>query len=106
MTSSAVPFTLLVAVIGFIGATNAPSWAEEGNPATLAAAMKNATATLQRGLRASEVQATPISAKFEIEGEKLQLKIYTIKGDDFMEVVADPKTGAMPRRERSLMPWI
>ena len=103
MTSQAVR---LIAAVGFWSVVGTTARAEESNTAALAVAMKNATATLQRGLRASEVQATPISAKFEIEGEKLQLKIYTIKGDDFMEVVADPKTGAMPRRERSLMPWI
>jgi len=100
MTSSAVPFTLLVAVIGFIGATNAPSWAEEGNPATLAAAMKNATATLQSGLKASEAQGTPISAKFEIEDGKLQLSVYTMKGNDFMEVVADPNTGVIAKAKK------
>jgi hypothetical protein len=106
MTSQAVRLVSLIAAISFGSVVGTTTRAEEGDTAALAAAMKNATATLQRGLRASEVQATPISAKFEIEGEKLQLKIYTIKGDDFMEVVADPKTGAMPRRERSLMPWI
>ena len=51
-------------------------------------------------LRAGEAQGTPISAKFEIEGEKLQLSIYTMKGNDFMEVVADPKTGAIAKAEK------
>jgi hypothetical protein len=66
----------------------------------LAAAMKNATATLQGGLRASEAQGTPISAKFEIEDGKLQLSVYTMKGNDFMEVVADPETGAIAKAEK------
>jgi len=61
--------------------------------------MKNATATLQRGLRISKAQGTPISAKFEIDNGKLQLKIYTMKGYDFKEVVADPKTGAVTKVE-------
>ena len=43
---------------------------------------ENATATLQRGLTISKAQGTPISAKFEIEDGKLQLKIYTTKGYD------------------------
>ena len=85
-------FILLAAVIGFLGAAIVPAWAEEADPAALAAAMKNATATLHGGLRASEAQGTPISAKFEIEDGKLQLSIYTVKGNDFMEVVADPST--------------
>ena len=67
MTSRAVPFILLVATIGLCSAVGATARAEEGNPAALAAAMKNATATLQGGLKASEAQGTPISAKFEIE---------------------------------------
>ena len=100
MTSRAVPFTLLVAAIGFLGAAIVPAWAEGGDEAALAAAMKNASATLQGGLKASEAQGTPISAKFEIEDGKLQLSIYTMKGNDFMEVVADPNTGAIAKAEK------
>ena len=100
MTSRAVPFILLVATIGLCSAVGATARAEEGNPAALAAAMKNATATLQGGLKASEAQGTPISAKFEIEDGKLQLSMYTMKGNDFMEVVADPKTGAIAKAEK------
>ena len=92
-------FMLLVAAIGFLGAAIVPAWAEEANPAALAAAMKNASATLQGGLKASEAQGTPISAKFEIEDGKLQLSVYTMKGNDFMEVVADPNTGAIAKAE-------
>jgi len=100
MTSRAVPFTLLVAAIGFLGAAIVPAWAEGGDAAALAAAMKNASATLQGGLKASEAQGTPISAKFEIEEGKLQLSVYTMKGNDFMEVVADPNTGAIAKAEK------
>ena len=96
-TSRAVSLILLVAAIGLWGG---PAWAEAGDSAALAAAMKNATATLQGGLKASEAQGTPISAKFEIEEGKLQLSIYTMKGNDFMEVVADPKTGAIAKTEK------
>jgi hypothetical protein len=62
--------------------------------------MKNATATLQGGLKASEREGTPISAKFEIEDGKLQLSVYTMKNNNFMEVVADPKTGAIGEAEQ------
>src|SRR5215467_2411283 len=99
MASRAVPFILLVTAIGFLGAATFPAWAE-GDPAALAAAMKNSSATLQGGLKASEAQGTPISAKFEIEDGKLQLSIYTMKGDDFMEIVADPNTGAIAKSEK------
>jgi hypothetical protein len=100
MTSRAVLFILLVATIGFLGAAIVPAWAEEADSAALAAAMKNATATVQSGLRASEAQGTPISAKFEIEDGKLQLSVYTMKGNEFMEVVADPNTGAIAKAEK------
>jgi hypothetical protein len=59
--------------------------------------MKNAAATLQGGLKASEAQGTPISAKFEIEDGKLQLSVYTMKGNDFMEIIADPNNGAIAK---------
>ena len=100
MTSGALRLMLLVAAINLWGAVGATARAEEGNPAALAAAMKSASATLQSGLRASEAQGTPISAKFEIEDGKLQLSVYTMKGSDFMEVVADPRTGAVAKAEK------
>ena len=89
----------LIAAGGFWSVVGTTARAEESNTAALAVAMKNATATLQRGLRISKAQGTPISAKFEIENGKLQLKIYTMKGYDFKEVVADPKTGAVTKVE-------
>ena len=100
MRSRAVGFAVLVAAIGFLGAAVVPAWAEGGDEAALAAAMKNASATLQGGLKASEAQGTPISAKFEIEDGKLQLSVYTMKGSDFMEIVADPNTGAIAKAEK------
>src|SRR5262249_36503734 len=96
--SGAVRLVLLAAAIGVASAVSV--WAEEGDSAALAAAMNSATATLQGGLRASETQGIPISAKFEIEDGKLQLSIYTMKGSDFMEVVADPKTGVIAKSEK------
>src|SRR6266446_7575830 len=95
--SKAVRLALCVAAVGF---WSDPAWAEAGESAALAAAMKDASATLQVGLKASEREGTPISAKFEIEDGKLQLSVYTMKGDGFMEVVADPKTGAIAKAEK------
>jgi hypothetical protein len=100
MKSKAIGLALCVAVVGLWCAAATCVWAEGGDSAALAAAMKDATATLQGGLKASEREGTPISAKFEIEHEKLQLSVYTMKGDGFMEVVADPKTGAVAKAEK------
>jgi len=100
MKSRAVQLVLLLAAIGFWSAIGATGRAEESDSAALAAAMTSTTATLQGGLKASEAQGTPISAKFEIEDGKLQLSIYTMKGSDFMEIVADPTTGAIAKAEK------
>jgi hypothetical protein len=100
MMSRALRLTVFVAVIGLFGAGADGVRAEEGDPAALAAALKNITATLQDGLKASEREGRPISAKFEIEKGTLQLSVYTMKGNDFFEVVADPKTGAIAKTEK------
>src|ERR1700719_4548999 len=100
MTSRTVRLLAVIAAVGFWSAALAPAWAEDGDPKALAAALKDATAALQGGLTASEREGTPISAKFEIEDGKLQLSVYTMKGDGFMEVVADPETGTIAKVEK------
>ena len=100
MKSRAVRLLSLVAALSFWSAAATFARAEESDSAALTAAMKNVSATLQGGLKASEAQGIPISAKFEIEDGKLQLSIYTMKGNDVMEVGADPQTGAMARAEK------
>src|SRR6516165_5064716 len=98
--SRAVRLASLIAAISFWSTIGAATRAEESDTAALAAALKTAKVTLQGGLRASKAQGTPISAKFEIEDGKLQLSVYTVKGNDFMEVVADPNTGAIAKAEK------
>ena len=100
MSLRAARWALLVAAIGFWAVGPLRARAEGSDPAVLAAALKDATATLQGGLKASEQEGTPISAKFEIDEGKLQLSIYTIKDGGFMEVVVDPKTGAIAEAEK------
>jgi hypothetical protein len=50
---------------------------------------------LEDGLKASEREGTPISAKLEIEDRKLQLSVYTLKGNTPTEVVLDPALGSI-----------
>jgi Peptidase propeptide and YPEB domain len=99
MKSRAVQWISIVAAVGFWSIITVHARAED-DPAALAAAMKDATATLQGGLKANEREGTPISAKFEVEDGKLQLSVYTVKGNGFMEVVADPKTGTIAKAEK------
>ena len=69
------------------------------NAPALAAALKDATVSLEAGLRASESEGKPISGKFEIEDGKLQLSVYTAKGGQFFEVIVDHKTGKITKVE-------
>src|SRR6266705_1144954 len=67
--------------------------------AELAKALKDAKVSLQSGLQASAREGTPISVKYELEEGKLQLSVYTMKGDKFFEVVVDHKTGKVVKTE-------
>ncbi len=67
--------------------------------AELAKALKDAKIPLQRGLTASAKEGKPISAKYEMEDGKLQLSVYTMKGDTFSEVIVDHKTGKVAKAE-------
>lgn len=66
---------------------------ESQERAELAKALTGAKVTLHSGLQTSASQGKPISAKFEVEDGKLQLSIYTVKGDGFSEVVINPTSG-------------
>ncbi len=77
-------------------------WAQQSDDkghAELAKALKDAKISLQRGLAASAKEGKPISAKYEVEHGKLQLSVYTMKGDTFSEVVVDYKTGKVAKAE-------
>src|SRR2546425_6607543 len=67
--------------------------------AQLANALSSAKVTLEAGIMASEREGKPISAKFEVEEGKLQLSVYTMKGDKFSEVIVDHQTGRIAKAE-------
>ena len=67
--------------------------------AELAKALAGAKVTLQSGVQTSASRGKPISAKFEVEDGKLQLSIYTVKGDGFSEVVINPASGKVDKAE-------
>src|SRR5215472_2302470 len=94
---------LTVAAFSWAGLSVSAS-AEEKDQAALAHAMQPAKATLEAGLKASEREGKPISAKFEIEDGKLQLSVYTRKGDGFTEAVLDPASGAIVKAEKITEP--
>jgi len=76
-----------------------PVGAAESDAAALAAKLKGAKVSLQQGLSASAKNGKPISGKFEVEDGKLQLSVYTVKGDAFSEVIVDHKTGKVMKSQ-------
>jgi len=90
------------AIIGSILATaSLPSSvrAEDQDPVALGKALSQATVSLEQGLKASEREGKPISAKFEIEHGALQLSVYTDKAGKFSEVIVDHKSGSIKKAE-------
>jgi len=78
------------------------AWAQEApgkEGAELAKAVSAAKVSLEKGLTAAVIKGKPISAKFEMEDGKLQLSVYTMKGDEFYEVVVDHQTGKITKTE-------
>lgn len=69
------------------------------NTARLSDAVKSAKVSLESGLKASEKEGKPISAKYELEDGKLQLSVYTEKAGKFNEVVVDHTTGKIAKTE-------
>src|SRR5260370_26575030 len=96
-------FAALLLTVAFVWsavaiAARAEESSEKGN-GELAEALESVKVSLDDGLRASEAQGTPISAKFEIEDGKLQLSVYTMKDGQFFEVIVDHKTGTVLKTE-------
>ena len=94
--------TVIGWLLGIMIAGLSPSaaWSEEAaDPAALGKALGAAKVTLQQGLTASEREGQPISAKFEIDGGRLQLSVYIANSGKFAEVVVDYKTGAIGKTE-------
>lgn len=79
-----------------LGAT---AGAQDKEQAALAKALQGVRTTLEEGLAASERSGRPISGKFEVEEGKLQLSVYTMKGDKFAEVIVDHTTRKVAKTE-------
>ncbi len=92
-----VTWAIAIVGVGLVGVLGYLAWAEregeDSDPSELASALKNAPVSLEQGLALSEQQGTPISAKFEVEDEVLQLSVYMLAGAAFSEVILDPRTG-------------
>src|SRR5881409_4520553 len=93
--------TATIAAVVSVVLVSAPSvgWSQQPDKghAELAKALNDAKISLQRGLTASAKEGKPISAKYEMEEGKLQLSVYTMKGDNFSEVIVDHKSGKVAK---------
>jgi hypothetical protein len=71
---------------------------DEGHEA-LIKRLGDAKISLQRGMAASEQAGQPISGKFEVDGGKLQLSVYTAKDGKFFEALINYVTGEVLKLE-------
>jgi len=107
MMSNRLKSLLVVAcAVLLVGSAACMVWGEKDDdedagstPATHTRALQGATVPLQHGLSASERAGTPISAKFELEGRKRHLSVYTMEGETFSEVIVDDTTGKVAKVE-------
>ena len=94
-----------IAAAGLLAIAGLTAWAEGDeedniNPVTLANALSEASVSLDQGLKAGEGEGKPISGKFEVNDDgALQLSVYTMKGDQFAEVIIDHKSGSIKNSE-------
>ena len=96
-----VEIPIVAAFLGLLVA-GSPALAEPPDAKSqteLAAALKEAKVSLERGLVVCAREGKPISAKFEVEDGKLQLSAYTTKGGKFSEVIVDHVTGKVAKTE-------
>ncbi len=65
----------------------------------MAKALAGSNVSLEQGLKASQREGTPISAKYEIEDGALQLSVYTMNNDRYSEVIVEHHSGAIAKSE-------
>ena len=105
--SRGIAWVVAVMLACLVGALGYLAWAEkddekaggEDDPAALATAVAGVTLSLEGGLALAEGQGTPISAKFEVEDQALQLSIHVLAGAALSEMVVDPQTGRVVKVE-------
>jgi hypothetical protein len=98
MRGTTIAMLSLVALV-FTASPGWPQPHDDKERAELAKAMTDAKIALPQGVTASAKEGRPISAKYEVEDGKLQLSVYTMKGDKFSEVIIDHKSGKVAKAE-------
>jgi hypothetical protein len=99
LLTSACGFVVVALAASFAGHRLAFAIGLDEQQAELANVMSSAKVGLQQGFMASEREGLPISGKFEVEGGKLQLSVYTAKEGKFFEIIVDHMTGNVAKVE-------
>jgi len=99
LLTSAPGFLIVALAASFAGHRLAFAIGLDEQQAELANVMSSAKVSLQQGFMASEREGQPISGKFEVEGGKLQLSVYTAKEGKFFEVIVDHMAGNVAKVE-------
>ena len=90
------------AVLGALLVSGTPLSGQESGKeqGALAAALRVKHVALATGIEAAAATGKAISAKYEYEGGKLQLSVYTEKAGQFSEVIVDHGTGKIAKTEK------
>jgi hypothetical protein len=93
-----VGFAIFASACAIANATGAEYEGKDG--AAVAKMLPGAKVKLQQALTAAEAKGKPISAKYEMDEGKFQLSVYTSKGDEFLELLVDYKSGNVVKTEK------
>jgi hypothetical protein len=82
-----------IAAAGVLLCTSLASRAEENYLAAVMRELPQATVSLDEAIKVSKREGKPISAEYDVEDGGLQISVYAKNGDQFNEVIVDPKSG-------------
>jgi len=82
-----------IAAAGVLLCTSLASRAEENYLAAVMRELPQATVSLDEAIKVSKREGKPISAEYDVEDGGLQISVYAKNGDQFSEVIVDPKSG-------------
>src|ERR1700756_1865698 len=84
-----------VAAASILICTGSGSRAEENYLAAMIRELPQASVSLDQALKASEREGNPMSAEYDVEDGGLQISVYAKNGEQFSEVIVDPKFGSI-----------
>jgi len=89
------PRAIGIAAAGVLLCTSLAARAEENYLAAVMRELPQATVSLDEAIKVSKREGKPISAEYDVEDGDLQISVYAKNGDQFSEVIVDPKSGSI-----------